>query len=336
MYALEILVNVVTNVNDFNVAETNDNLTAELDSARLSENQSDDEETITPVHKSSITSSSEVTPFVGEEKLQKFEKMRQVKNEISKAAIKFNLKPKNGINYLTAMGMVAQEEEQAVKDIVNFFKTTPQLDKTCIGDYMGEDKPFNKAILYYYIEDMDFSGTHFVEALKKLLAGFRLPGEGQKVDRIMEKFGEKYYKDNPTIFASGECVYLLAYATMMLQTSLHNESARNNRMKLEDYVKLTKGINAGKDIDSEFIRTIYETIETDPITLIEDDEARLRQEASMATSFKRKQDLFIKEGLGLARRGAELIKSSKTSSVQFILVNDTDPIRPMFEVIPLS
>ena len=47
-------------------------------------------------------------------------------------------------------------------------------------------------------------------------------------------------------------------------------------MKLEDYVKLTKGINAGKDIDSDFIRTIYETIETDPITLIEDDEARLR------------------------------------------------------------
>lgn len=71
MYALEILVNVVTNVNDFNVAENNDNLTAELDSARLSENQSDEEDTTTPVHKSSITSSSasEVAPFVGEEKL---------------------------------------------------------------------------------------------------------------------------------------------------------------------------------------------------------------------------------------------------------------------------
>ena len=104
--------------------------------------------------------------------------MRQVKNEISKAAIKFNLKPKNGINYLIALGMVSQDEDQAVKDIVNFFKTTPQLDKTCIGDYMGEDKPFNKAILYNYIDDMDFAGANFVEALKKMLAGFRLPGEG--------------------------------------------------------------------------------------------------------------------------------------------------------------
>jgi Sec7-like guanine-nucleotide exchange factor len=52
--------------------------------------------------------------------------------------------------------------------------------------------------------------------MKKLLAGFRLPVEGQKIDRIMEKFGEKYCKDNTDSFGSGECVYLLSYATMML------------------------------------------------------------------------------------------------------------------------
>lgn len=49
-----------------------------------------------------------------------------------------------------------------------------------------------------------------------MLSGFRLPGEGQKVDRIMEKFGEKFWRDNPELFGSAECVYLLSYATMML------------------------------------------------------------------------------------------------------------------------
>ena len=37
----------------------------------------------------------------------------------------------------------------------------------------------------------------FVPALKKLLSGFRLPGEGQIVDRMMEKFGEKFVSCNP-------------------------------------------------------------------------------------------------------------------------------------------
>ncbi len=57
---------------------------------------------------------------------------------------------------------------------------------------MSDDKDFNKEVLHLYIDEMDFVGLPFVESLKKLLAGFRLPGEGQKVDRIMEKFGEKY------------------------------------------------------------------------------------------------------------------------------------------------
>ena len=55
-----------------------------------------------------------------------------------------------------------------------------------------------------------------MESLKRMLSGFRLPGEGQKVDRIMEKFGDKFFHDNPESFGSAECIYLLSYATMML------------------------------------------------------------------------------------------------------------------------
>jgi Sec7-like guanine-nucleotide exchange factor len=91
-----------------------------------------------------------------------------------------------------------------------------------IGDYFGEDIELNKAALYYHIDTFDFRGTPYIDAMKKMLATFRLPPEGQKVDRIMEKFGEKYCKDNSDVIGSAECVYVLSYATMMLQTSLHN------------------------------------------------------------------------------------------------------------------
>lgn len=103
-------------------------------------------------------------------------------------------------------------------------------------------------------------------------------------------------------------------------------------MTLEDFVKMTKGLNAGKDLDREFIAEIYATVEKEPFTLTEDEDAKLKLEGAQATSFKRKQDLFVKEAQGFVKRGVAMIKQQKTaSSQQFVLVADTEPIRPMFE-----
>ncbi len=109
---------------------------------------------------------------------------------------------------------------------MDFFRTVSSLDKTKIGEYLGEDIELNKEVLYYFIDSIEFARVPFVQGLKNLLSGFRLPGESQKVDRIMEKFGEKYQRDNPDAFASAESVYLLSFATMMLQTSIHNPQAK--------------------------------------------------------------------------------------------------------------
>jgi len=96
-----------------------------------------------------------------------------------KAAIKFNLKQKNGINYLMSKGFIAKDpQEQTVKDVVNFIRSVPSLDKTKIGEYLGEDHDLNKAVLYHYIDTMDFREMGFVDSLKSMLSGFRLPGEG--------------------------------------------------------------------------------------------------------------------------------------------------------------
>ena len=94
--------------------------------------------------------------------------------------------------------------------------TAPGLSKTEIGDYLGEDKALCKNVLYAFVDSFNFNGKGLVESLKELLSTFRLPGEGQKVDRIMEKFGEKYVLDSPEAFQSAECVYLLSYAIIML------------------------------------------------------------------------------------------------------------------------
>lgn len=50
----------------------------------------------------------------------------------------------------------------------------------------------------------------------------RLPGEAQKIDRLMEKFAERYVKCNPTSFKKADVAYVLAYSVVMLNTDAHN------------------------------------------------------------------------------------------------------------------
>lgn len=145
----------------------------------------------------------------------------------------------------------------------------------------------------------------------------------------------KFVEDNPDDIEgcqgpmTAECVYLLSYATMMMQTSVHNPNAIKSRMSQKDFANMLKGINAGKNLEPEFIKKIYETVEREPFTLNEDDDARLKLEAQNATTYKRKQELFEKESATLLSRGKNEMQGQ--NNAPFISVDDVGPIRPMFE-----
>lgn len=140
-------------------------------------------------------------------------------------------------------------------------KTAPTLDKTAVGEFFGKiSAKYNMDVLDVYLNEYDFKGIFFVNGLKMMLSGFRLIGEGQIVDKMMEKFGEKFAADNPNggpnklnREMSAEALYLVSYATMMLQTSLHNPNAVKSRMTIIDFTKQLKGVNGGKSLDDEFL-----------------------------------------------------------------------------------
>lgn len=50
--------------------------------------------------------------------------------------------------------------------------------------------------MYAYIDQLDFTELEFIPALRRFLEGFRLPGESQKIDRLMEKFASRYFSCN--------------------------------------------------------------------------------------------------------------------------------------------
>lgn len=65
---------------------------------------------------------------------------------------------------------------------------------------------FNITVLHAFLELHEFSDLNLVQALRQFLWSFRLPGEAQKIDRMMEAFAQRYCRCNPGVFQStGTC-----------------------------------------------------------------------------------------------------------------------------------
>jgi brefeldin A-inhibited guanine nucleotide-exchange protein len=135
----------------------------------------------------------------------------------------FNRKPSKGIKFLINAKKVGDSPE----DIATFLKKTSGLDLTMIGDYLGEREDFSLRVMHAYVDSFSFEGMEFDEAIRLFLQGFRLPGEAQKIDRIMEKFAECYSKCNPKAFTSADTAYVLAYSVILLNTDAHNQMVKN-------------------------------------------------------------------------------------------------------------
>ena len=99
----------------------------------------------------------------------------------------------------------------------------------------------------------------FDQALRSYLSSFRLPGESQKIDRMMETFATSYYGCNSNTFASTNGCYILAFATIMLNTSLHNPSV-SKKQTLEEFIKMNRGVDDGRDIDPVILTALYHSI----------------------------------------------------------------------------
>ena len=101
--------------------------------------------------------------------------------------------------------------------------------------------------MHAFVENFEFVGQNFVDAIRAFLQSFRLPGEAQKIDRFMLKFAEIYLKGNPDTFSSADTAYVLAYSVIMLNTDQHNAQVKKRMTKL-DFLKNNRGIDGGKDL----------------------------------------------------------------------------------------
>ncbi|XP_014613137.1 PREDICTED: IQ motif and SEC7 domain-containing protein 1 isoform X3 [Polistes canadensis] len=173
----------------------------------------------------------------------------------------FNKKPERGISYLIRRGFL----ENSPQGVARFLISRKGLSKQMIGEYLGNlQNTFNMAVLECFSQELDLSGMQVDVALRKFQAYFRMPGEAQKIERLMEVFSQRYCQCNPDVVSrlrSADTVFVLAFAIIMLNTDLHTPNLKpERRMRLDDFVKNLRGIDDCGDIDKDILVGIYERV----------------------------------------------------------------------------
>ncbi|OWM73823.1 hypothetical protein CDL15_Pgr015123 [Punica granatum] len=198
----------------------------------------------------------------GEDAPSNFEKAKAHKSTLEAAISEFNRKSVKGIEFLISNKLV----ENYPVSVAQFLRNTASLDKAMIGDYLGQHEEFPLAVMHAYVDSMKFSGMKFDIAIREFLKGFRLPGEAQKIDRIMEKFAERYCADNPGLFANADTAYVLAYAVIMLNTDAHNPMVYP-KMSKSDFIRMNAMNDSDANAPTELLEEIYDSIVKEEIKM---------------------------------------------------------------------
>jgi len=192
------------------------------------------------------------------------ERVKKRKTALNNAIRAFNYKPKRGMTALLQDGFIPTSDPE---DIARFLLThNDRINKKALGEFLGEGDEENKQIMAAFVDGMEFGRTRFVDALRRFLQAFRLPGEAQKIDRLMLKFAEKYCAGNPNAFANADTAYVLGYSVIMLNTDQHSSQVKK-RMTIEDFIKNNRGINDGQSLPDDYLQGIYDEIQQNEIVL---------------------------------------------------------------------
>lgn len=165
------------------------------------------------------------------------------------------------------------------------------------------------------------------DALRLYLDHFTLPGESQQVDRIAQVFAQKYFNDNYNsgLLNSSEAAYTLTYLLIILQTDIHSPQVKE-KMKLSDFIKIARGINDGKDMSSDYLKKLYESILETPLAI------HTKDNTLNHINVKSKQFMFFQEGENMIKEARKVMNNQKKTK-QFVVLNWGEYYKPLLELI---
>lgn len=207
-------------------------------------------------------------------------KQRERKTEFIACTEAFNTKAKKGIAMLLEKGFIASDSEENIAKFL--FDKNGRMNKKTIGEYIANPK--NISLLKKFIDLFDFKNLRIDEAIRILLTKFRLPGESQQIERIVETFSTKYVEsqeydpsksgqdiegDYSTVQPDADSVFILSFSVIMLNTDLYNPQVKKH-MTFDDYTYNLKGCNNQKDFPMWYLDKVYCSIRDKEIVMPEE------------------------------------------------------------------
>ena len=276
----------------------------------------------------------------------RFENAKHRKTILLEGIRKFNFKPKRGIDDLVKNGFIRSREPA---DIARFLLYADGLSKAQIGEFLGEGTPESNAIMHAFVDMMNFEGLGFTDALRRFLQAFRLPGESQKIDRYMLKFAERFVHGNPNAFANADTAYVFAYSVIMLNTDAHNPQVKH-RMTFKDFVKNNSGIDDGQSLPEEYLRSVFDEIQTNEIKMKDEVAAPavVTPSSGLANAIATvgrdlQREAYVLQSEGMANKTEALFRTmvrtqrrigpqQRAAAEQFFSASHFEHVKPMFEV----
>lgn len=189
----------------------------------------------------------------------------------------FNEKASRGVEALYKEGFLKDPSDK--KELAEFFfKRSTRLNKKVLGIYLSS--PQNIDLLREFMHLFDFSGLRVDEGLRIMLKAFRLPGESQQIERIVETFADAFValqssedggvlylqQGQEPVVLDSSAVFLLSFSIIMLNTDLHNPRIKRH-MDLNDYERNVSGAHS---FPRWYLENIYNSIRDREIVMPEE------------------------------------------------------------------
>jgi hypothetical protein len=183
----------------------------------------------------------------------------------------FNENPEKGVAMLLETKIV---QEEKAHDIASFLYVSYGLDPDSLGKFIGKKE--NDQLLSAFISLNDFRGLSIADAVRHMLRKFKPIGESAIIDRVLTAFSDYWKRDNPNVFSHPDTAYQLAFATLMVNTSLNNPHALDQAPPLvrsassfQRVIRKELCVNEN-NLNNSMLEDLYESVRQRPIELVND------------------------------------------------------------------
>ncbi|KAF8276748.1 putative Sec7 domain containing protein [Trypanosoma cruzi] len=156
-----------------------------------------------------------------------------------------------------------------------------------------------------FLQEFDYRNKSLLSCIRETAYRMCMPGEAQKIDRVMEAFARIWAKSNFDAgkeinpFCSEQGPFILAFSLIMLNTDQHSGKMMKP-MKKEDFRRVHRDSDGGNKLPDEFLDRLYDDVKAHPIIMAEMIDAGFSNDVTWALEMRElapAKDVISKDAL---------------------------------------